>query len=671
MKPDLSSVKLQPNKNIFINKAVTCCFIFLLILCTCTSNSHPHVQLDDFYLGLLNDSNDEKIILFERALISSNEYIRQAAAEELAILLSQGYELSERTIIRIRQEIKGFWADAFDISANFNKEKVLFFLLSNELNTASFHEARRFVMLECEKHGIVFSETEQAIINGHYAFTSLRNNDALNYFRILQTNGIWPEQPPELFLIYPNLINNLGRTFQNTQTGNEGITLLLQWETNLTNRNNAQLLQDQRYRLLHSAGRIARVRGHANTIPIFERALQVTSNGEQTDIVVWNILDVSLNRPADVFNDRLEQYIPYWHRGSFYNDILERFLHRLVLAQDWDNLIRAFSLIKDNNNDFPTAAFAWIIYRTLEENLLSNDQRRLAAAAINSQTADLSAFARITYNASFRVSIPSLYYRSLSAAVLNLPFIEFSDDSETETKPSPALEFLLGFFEHGAAHLANPYIRSMERDLSPDELRSLAQAYTDEQTYHLAMRLVAQYINRESYTIKRLDLELAYPRPYLELTERHARQNDSAPSLMFALIRAESAFQSAVVSRAGAVGLAQLMPATADEMANRLRRLGIHDYFSPENTLDLTDPELNVHIGSYYLNLRRNNLNNDIFALMAYNGGINRVRRWERASTNLPPDLVGETANIFETRDYFKRVLGFAAIYEELYYREN
>jgi soluble lytic murein transglycosylase len=382
-------------------------------------------------------------------------------------------------------------------------------------------------------------------------------------------------------------------------------------------------------------------------------------------------LDVSLNRPVNIFIDRLEQYIPHWYRGSFYNDILERFLHRLVTAQDWSNLIRVFGLIKDNNNDFPTAAFAWVIYRTIEEDLLSNEQRHLAATAINSQTADLLTYARLTYNASYRVSIPSLYYRSLSAAVLDLPFIEFSNDNEPETKPSPALEFLLGFFEHGAAHLANPYIRSMERDLSPDELRALAQAYTDEQTYNLAMRLVALYINRESYVKKRRDLELAYPRPYLELTERHARQNNSAPSLMFALIRAESAFQSAVVSRAGAVGLAQLMPATAEEMANRLRRLGIHDYFGPDNTLNLTDPELNVHIGSYYLNLRRGNLNNDIYALMAYNGGINRVRRWERASSNLPPDLVGKTANIFETRDYFKRVLGFAAVYEELYYREN
>jgi len=328
-------------------------------------------------------------------------------------------------------------------------------------------------------------------------------------------------------------------------------------------------------------------------------------------------------------------------------------------------------MIKDINTDYPTAAYAWIIYRTNEEGLLTEQQKRLAAAAVDAVTLNPLTFAQIAYDQSYRISIPSLYYRSESAAVLKLPFMEIHEYENPETEPeiSPAFEFLLGFFENDAAHLVNPYIRAIESDLSPDELSKLAQAYIDAEIYNLAMSIVARYSNRESHTMNRRDLKLAYPRPFLELIEKYAKEYNSPPSLMFALVRAESAFQSAVVSRAGATGLAQLMPATALEMATRLRRLGIADYFGPDDTLDLTDPQMNIHIGSYYLNLRRNIYNNDIFALMAYNGGMGRVNRWQQANSDLPVDLVGESANVPETRDYFKRVLGFAAVYEELYYK--
>jgi soluble lytic murein transglycosylase len=140
------------------------------------------------------------------------------------------------------------------------------------------------------------------------------------------------------------------------------------------------------------------------------------------------------------------------------------------------------------------------------------------------------------------------------------------------------------------------------------------------------------------------------------------------PALLFALIRTESAFQSAVVSRAGAVGLTQLMPATAREMAQRIRRAGGPDYTA--GGLNLSDPSLNIHMGSYYYNYLNQRFNNTMLSLFAYNGGMSRVSRWRNAST-LPDDLFLETVTLPETRDYGRKVLAAKAAYEDLYYRRG
>jgi len=592
--------------------------------------------------------------------------------------MSHGNELSSGTIKSIRREARGFWGEAFEIADNITKEKVISFLLNYNLNTASFREARNFILSECEKKQIAFTKSERAVIDGHFDIANFRYIDALNHFNNLRisipgTGGsnamqIWPDVIPQIFIQYPILINDLGRSFWNTQSGNECIALFLRWETALA-RENASLL-DQRYKLLYSAGRIARARG-TTAIPTFERALALAPDNDQTDICIWNILNLSTGASGDVFIERLARLIPLWHKGGFYNDIMERYLQRLAALQDWNRIIRVFDVIKNSNADVPKAAYAWIIERTIEENLLSKEDSLLAAKAVNAATADPLAFARIAYNASGALTIPSLYYRSRTAAVLGLPFIQFKEPDkkhEGNTTPSPVLQFLLDFFKNDAVHLANPYIRSMEDNLTPAELRALSEAYANAGIYNLSMRLIQVFIHEESYSPLRHDLELMFPRPYLELVESYTRQYNLEPSMMLGLIRAESAFQPAVVSRSGAVGLAQFMPRTAEDVANRIRRAGGPDYAGTNFNLDRTIPELSIHMGCFYLNMRRNELNSIQLGLMAYNGGVPRIRTAQRANRNLPPDLIVEVHPIYETRDYGRRVPGFAAVYQALYY---
>jgi len=253
-----------------------------------------------------------------------------------------------------------------------------------------------------------------------------------------------------------------------------------------------------------------------------------------------------------------------------------------------------------------------------------------------------------------------------SSEALGLPFMKYVNIPIIREKYSQKLEFILGFFENDAAALANPYIRSIERGMSPAELHVIGEAYDKLGMHAQAMRMIALYISDPAYTIKRRDLEIMFPRPFLELTEQNAKEFNIEPSLLFALIRTESAFQPAVLSRVGATGLMQLMPATAREVAGRIRNAGGPDYTT--GTPDMTDPALNLYFGSFYYDYLMSLFDNDLYALMAYNGGMGRVRRWSNANRRLPPDLVMETANVYETRDYGKRVTGVGAVYRELYY---
>ncbi|MCL2720278.1 MAG: lytic transglycosylase domain-containing protein [Treponema sp.] len=626
---------------------------------------------------MIEDNNEEKIMLFENALYSSNKFIRQAAADELAILMLNGSELSIKTKDLMRKEASPWWVTAFEITAQAvagraNKEKILSYLLDIDHTTAiSFSAARQYTLQELKKYDVSFTNYEEAVIEAHYAVSHLRFNDALSSFRIFRTGNNWPAQIPAIFVQYPNLINDLGRTFEAIQSSrNEGIALFVQWEAQL-NRQNSRTTEDLRYRLLFYAGRVTRRIGqtqNAQAVTFFERALPLAPDYEQQDACIWYILDLSMGGPVNVIMERYERLVPLWHSGSYYNTLTERYLHRLVSVSDWSRIIRTFELIKDVNGINIKAGYAWVIARAIQERYLSEEERRLAARALNTATAEVNGFMRFAYNAVDNLAMPGIYYRMQSADVLGLPYLVFSNNVPP-VPDSPVLQFLLGFFHNGAANLVNPYIRSLERNLSTDELRAVAQALDEARLYPQSMRVVTIYINREGYRRNRRDLELMYPRPYLELIERNAKHFNIKPPLLFGLIRTESAFQSAIGSHAGAVGLAQLMPATAREQADIIRRRGGPDFFTADNTIDRTDPDANVYIGSFYYNYLLSRFdNNEQLALMSYNGGQGRVRRWFTAST-FPVDLFVETVTIYETRDYGRRVPAIGRIYEELYYK--
>jgi soluble lytic murein transglycosylase len=421
---------------------------------------------------------------------------------------------------------------------------------------------------------------------------------------------------------------------------------------------------DTRYRLLYFAGRIERQRGRNEaSVALFGRAVELAPDGVQSDACIWYILSMALQDKPDAMGGLLGVWVPRWHDAATFGDILDSLSRRFVSAGNWQAVLEVYRLLGPGA---ARAQYAYILGRAAE-------------SGYSGKTAPKDMPRPETF---FRAVIDeknaSHYYRGLAALRLGmaLPFPEAADlqaaspggAANVRDFPHPEImAFLLGFFEHGAVEFAAPYITQYRQELSHGELRALARALQEAGLWDESIRLVQWYMEQDDYEPVRADLELSYPRPFLEPVESRAGEFGIPPWLLFGLIRAESAFMADIASWAGAVGLTQLMPDTAEDMAGRLARQGGPDY-RRDAGIDLTDPLINLHLGAFYLRYLLDRMENPLLTLLAYNGGMGRVRRWRMESPELPVDLFAETVAFSETREYGRRVAAAAALYGFLYY---
>lgn len=154
------------------------------------------------------------------------------------------------------------------------------------------------------------------------------------------------------------------------------------------------------------------------------------------------------------------------------------------------------------------------------------------------------------------------------------------------------------------------------------------------------------------------DLEKRFPLAHQTSVMNYARQQQINPAWAFAIIRQESAFTDDARSHAGAMGLMQLLPSTARQVARSLRLRFSHN--------DLLNADTNVRLGINYLRKVSDRFKgNKVLATAAYNAGGHRVSQWLPSEGILPADVWIESVPFHETRDYLKRVLTYTVIYEQ------
>ncbi|MGI9187790.1 MAG: lytic transglycosylase domain-containing protein [Gaiellales bacterium] len=155
-------------------------------------------------------------------------------------------------------------------------------------------------------------------------------------------------------------------------------------------------------------------------------------------------------------------------------------------------------------------------------------------------------------------------------------------------------------------------------------------------------------------------LRMRYPLHYQSIIDAHADNYGLEPSLLAAVVYTESKFDPNAKSAAGAVGLMQLLPDTAQGIAD-------HTGGGRYTAADLYDPELNIRYGSYYLARLQHKYRDHPqaldLALAAYNAGQGNVDRWVAET----PAGAAVRIPFRETRDYLERVHRLQGIYHRAY----
>ena len=155
-------------------------------------------------------------------------------------------------------------------------------------------------------------------------------------------------------------------------------------------------------------------------------------------------------------------------------------------------------------------------------------------------------------------------------------------------------------------------------------------------------------------------LEVLFPIAYWRLIEKHAPARGLDPYLVAALMAQESTFDAGIRSHANAIGLMQVLPSTGRRYARRLR--------IPRFTAaKLTNPEINVRIGTAYFADMVERFGGVHHALASYNAGPSPVARWIAEKPGVARDEFIDDIPYPETQNYVKRILGTAEDYRRLY----
>lgn len=250
------------------------------------------------------------------------------------------------------------------------------------------------------------------------------------------------------------------------------------------------------------------------------------------------------------------------------------------------------------------------------------------------------------------------FYGFMAADQVQAPYqlnnkpLALSPQTIQKVRNSAAIRRALEFHARGQVADGRREWYNVSRLFSRDEMVAQARLAYEMGWYFPAIRTIsqAQYWD---------DLDVRFPMAHREHLVREAKNRDIHSSWVFAVTRQESAFMADAKSHVGAMGLMQLMPATAKETA---KRFGI-PLSSPQLAYR---PDINIQLGAAYLSQIYGQFNgNRVLASAAYNAGPGRVRQWLRGADHLSYDVWIENIPFDETRQYVQNVLSYSVIYGE------
>jgi peptidoglycan lytic transglycosylase len=193
----------------------------------------------------------------------------------------------------------------------------------------------------------------------------------------------------------------------------------------------------------------------------------------------------------------------------------------------------------------------------------------------------------------------------------------------------------------------------------------MARVYQDGGRYdrgiEIMKRATPNYFAIDIPDLPRPYWEALFPKAYWPDLRKYSVLNGLDPYLVASLIRQESEFNAAAISRANAVGLMQLLPKTGKTVAKQVKLKG---YSAPQ----LYTPAVNLELGTRYFKDMVDKYNGQFeYALAAYNAGSDRVGDWLGQGHYRDPQEFVESIPFTETREYVQAILRNANVYRQLY----
>lgn len=371
-------------------------------------------------------------------------------------------------------------------------------------------------------------------------------------------------------------------------------------------------------------------------IAAYEAAQNFAPNDADFDNALWYELKFC-STDKKLYFQKLRDTAPLWKNDYWYEDIISDLSLKYTQEKNIPKLRELLTLIE------PTA---------LNE---AKAKLRYTIGRLSGSMADITE--------AFKIKQDTFYYTLMAGYMIGKParfafqnqYARYPYKNFSYEQSKRIVDGLIRFSLYASVY---PHIREYDQMISVSNAEAVSTALHNAGCIAESIQVMNYALRSRGAEMTPESVKLLYPRGFSESVTRYAAEYGIAEYFVYALIRAESFFRPNAVSHAGAIGLMQLMPTTANDIA-RMFKL---------QTYNSTDPDTNIRFGVYYLKQMIKNQGQIAKACQAYNAGGGNVRRWTRSYGTLPADIFTEVTPFPETRNYAKQILEAACMYAQLYY---
>lgn len=394
----------------------------------------------------------------------------------------------------------------------------------------------------------------------------------------------------------------------------------------------------------------------------FLSAMEVCETDETFDKALWYYLNQLKKDSIKSVITGIEKYGSLWNDKKYFSDLLNEIKLNLLSTRQWTlfcNFYKTVSQVADEEID---TSWKYLTARLIKEEFVSLE---------NFSDFDLQQM----FNSIYDNSQNSLYYQIMSAyqnkiepkKILQNMYDEIKFISPNEIVTKSVNNLFSACVKYGQIKKFYEILLEYKNFVSSDDLsfyaKKIDQSFgSNENLYPTILRIASAAFSNFGGNKDEELLKLYYPRYFYDFVKFYSNEYNLSESLLFALIRNESYFDKNAFSKVGASGLTQLMPATASDVARKLRL----------QNFELRDARTNINFGAFYLSDMIRLFDGSIMlSVISYNTGRRRILNWLDEYTNVPMDIWIEMLPYEESREYGKKLLRNTFIYDLLYYGEN